>query len=60
MAEHKHKMVNARFNLTEHEDRIKEVIRLYETHATWMKCDREPCVHYALIYHRDLIKTTTE
>ena len=60
MAEHKHKMVNARFNLTKHEDHVRELISSYESYATWMKCDRVPCVHYAVIYHRDLIKTTTE
>ena len=60
MAEHKHKMVNARFNLTRHEDHLKDLIWLYKSYATWMKCDRVPCVHYAVIRHSDLIKTTTE
>ena len=60
MAEHKHKMVNARFNLSEYEEHVKDHISRYESYATWMKCDRVPCIHYDVIYHRDLIKTTTE
>ena len=60
MVEHKHKMVSARFNLTEHEDHIGSLIWLYKTYATWMKCDRWGCIHYGVIYHRDLIKPTTE
>ena len=60
MARHKHKMVNARFNLTEHEDHVKDLVSLYKTYATWMKCNREGCIYYGVIHHRDLIKPTTE
>ena len=60
MAEHKHKMVNARFNLTEHEDHVKDLISCYEGYATWMMCDRKPCIHYRILRHHELIKTTTE
>ena len=60
MAEHKHKMVNARFNLTKHEDHVRELISSYESYATWMKCDRGICIYYGVIRHSDLIKTTTE
>ena len=60
MAEHKHKMVNARFNLTRHEDHVKGLISIHESRATWMKCRRRGCIYYGVIYHRDLIKTTTE
>ena len=65
MAEHKHKMVNARFNAPSHwiwSDKTieKYLILPYRGPVVWMMCSYYGCMYHNLFYHRDLIKPTTE